>query len=292
MRRREPARMPRTALAALVASALVGLFPAHAEAQLLDRLRGAADKAQQVADQYGDAVIPISTEQEVTIGRGIAAVVAGRYQVARDEDLADYVNLVGSTLASVAPRDGVAYRFAVLDTDEVNAFAAPGGYIFVTRGALALMEDEAMLAGVLAHEIGHVDERDVVAEIQSKARTTLGIREAADRVDLAGEEYLRKAVETGTGALFMGLSREDELAADAFAIRRTAAVGYDPAGIRRFVAELESREGDEHVSLLEKTHPDPDERLKEIDAALRSLRRPAGEGVVAPERFRRHVPRD
>ena len=270
---------------------LILLASAPAEAQLLDRLRGAADRATQAketADRYGGAIVPISTEQEVTIGRGIAAVVAGRYTVLRDDDLTRYVNLVGTALTSASPRTGIAYRFAVLDTDEVNAFAAPGGYIFVTRGALALMDDEAMLAGVLAHEIGHVDERDVVEEIQSKARTTLGIEEAAEQVDITGEEYLKAAVESGTGALFMGLSREDELAADGFAVRRSAAVGYDPSGIRRFVEKLEDQEGEDNVSLLEKTHPDPDERLDQIEDALRPLRG-ASPGVVAAERFRRHV---
>ena len=277
---------PRGAAVPLTA-ALLAFAAAPAEAQLLDRLRGAADRARVVADRYGDAVIPVSTEQEVTIGRGIAAVVAGRYTVLRDPALTRYVNLVGAALASVQPRPGVAYRFAVLDTDEVNAFAAPGGYVFVTRGALALMEDEAMLAGVLAHEIGHVDARDVVEEIQSRARTTIGLQEASERVDVAGEEYLELAVDAGSTALFMGLSREDELAADAFALRRAAAAGYDPAGLRRFVAELEDREDDEEVSLLRKTHPDADERRKAIDRALRSVS--GGPGVTAPERFRRHV---
>lgn len=283
---RRPARFCGTAG---FAACLLVLVTSPASGQLLDRIRERVGQAQEVAEKVGTAVVPVSTEQEITIGRGIAAVVAGRYTLSRDEALTRYVGLVGSTLSSIEPRPGVPYRFAVLDTDEVNAFAAPGGLIFVTRGALALMEDEATLAGVLAHEIGHVDARDVVEEIQSKARTALGIEEAADRVDIAGEEYLRRAVETGATALFMGLSREDELAADAFAVRRTAAAGYDPEGIRRFVDELEDREGDEGVSLLEKTHPDPDDRLDGIDRALEGLPRRASSGVVAADRFRRHV---
>jgi predicted Zn-dependent protease len=275
------------ALALAVVAA--GSLASPAEGQILDRIRERVDQGRQVAEEVGALVVPVSTEQEVTIGRGIAAVVAGRYGVSRDEALTRYVNLVGAALASVAPRPGVAYRFAVLDSDEINAFAAPGGYIFVTRGALGLMDDEATLAGVLAHEIGHVDARDVVEEIQSKARTAWGIEQAAEEVDVAGEEYLRMAVEAGAGALFMGLSREDELEADGFAVRRASAAGYDPAGIRRFVEKLEDREDDENVSFLKKTHPDPDDRLDNIDRALRSLPREATK-VLASERFRRHVP--
>lgn len=269
----------------LSAAVLFLLTAVPVEGQILDRVRDAANQAQRAADRYGAAIVPVSTEQEVTIGRGIAAVVAGRYTVVRDPALTRYVNLVGTVLVSVAPRPGIAYRFAVLDTDEVNAFAAPGGYIFVTRGALALMDDEAMLAGVLAHEIGHVDERHVVEEIQSRARTALGIEEAAERVDVTGEEYLQKAVETGAGALFMGLSRADELAADALGARRAAAAGYDPSGLSRFVEKLEERAGGESVSLLEKTHPDPDDRGDALDEALESGRGDASGGVVAADRF-------
>lgn len=274
--------------AALLAAALA---PREASAQILDRIREKAEKAaevvteaQETADRYGAAVIPVSTEQEIEIGRGVAATVAGHYRVLRDPGLTRYVNLVGSAVASVDPRPGIAYRFAVLDTDEVNAFAAPGGYVFVTRGAIALMEDEAELAGVLAHEVGHVDARDVIEEIQDRARTEIGVEEISDRVDLAGEAYLRKAVETGAQALFMGLSREDELEADAFGVRRAAGAGYDPAGLERFVAALAERSGDASVSFLEKTHPDPDDRLERIDAELAGLTGAAD--VRAEARFR------
>ena len=184
--------------------ALLAAGPASADAQILDRILDKAEQVKEVADKVGSAVVPISTEQEIEIGRGIAATIAGHYGVVEDSPLDAYVRLVGTTVAAVDPRSDVRYRFAVLDTDEVNAFAAPGGYVFVTRGALAIMEDEAMLAGVLAHEVGHVNHKDVIAEIQSRARTDLGITEAAERVDVTGEEYLQKAVESGASALFMG----------------------------------------------------------------------------------------
>lgn len=269
------------------------LLPATAHAQLLGKIRErvaqVADRmedAHETADRYGAAVIPISTAQERTIGHGIAATVAGHYGVLRDPGLTRYVNLVGAVVADQAPpRDGIEYAFAVLDSDEVNAFAAPGGWIFVTRGAIAAMEDEATLAAVLAHEVGHVVARDVVDEIRDKVRTRLGMEVAADAVDVAGEAFLMAAVETGATALFMGLSREDELNADEFAIRAAAAAGYDPRGLGRFLATLVELAGDDETSLLEQTHPDPADRRTRAEIVVRSLD-DGGPRIEAADRFR------
>ena len=274
-----------------VAAALLALAaPAPAEAQIFDRIRDRAEQVLDTAEKVGAAVVPISTEQEIEIGRGVAATVAGHYTLDRDSMLTRYVNLVGNAVASADPRPDVVYRFAVLDSDEVNAFAAPGGYVFVTRGALALMEDEAMLAGVLAHEVAHVNQRDVIEEIQSRARTDLGIREAAERVDITGEAYLEQAIGLGANALFLGLSREDELEADSIGMRLATDTGYDRSGIERFIEELDDHSDEESLSLLEKTHPDPDDRLDAVREAMRRIPDDRAGKVVATERFRRHVP--
>jgi predicted Zn-dependent protease len=258
-------------------SAIASVSPA--EAQLLDRIKQAAGIAQRVAP----AVITISTEQEVEIGRGIAATIAGYYGVVQDPQLTRYVNLVGLAVASVDPRTDIAYRFAVLDSDDVNALAAPGGYVFVTRGALALMNDEAMLAGVLGHEVGHVNRRHVVNEIRARARTELGLEEITEQINLTGEEYLEQTIQLGTTALFMGLSREDELEADAYGVKVAAGAGYDPKGLTRFLAALPNAEA-ERRSLLAKTHPDIDDRLDEIDDAIDDLETDDAT-VTASDRF-------
>jgi predicted Zn-dependent protease len=258
-----------------------------ASAQIFDRVRERAEQALDVAEKVGAAVVPISTEQEIEIGRGVAATVAGHYTLYRDTTLTRYVNLVGNAVAAANPRPDVVYRFAVLDTDEVNAFAAPGGYVFVTRGALALMEDESMLAGVLAHEVTHVNQRDVIEEIQDRARTEMGISEAAERIDITGEEYLQKAIGVGANALFMGLGREDEIEADTIGMRMASDTGYDRAGLERFVTLLEHSADDESLSLLEKTHPDPDDRLDALADAMRRIPPDRVGRVVATARFLR-----
>ncbi len=250
-----------------------------AEAQLLDRIKKAAGIAQRTAP----AVITISAEQEVEIGRGIAATIAGYYGVVQDSELTRYVNLVGLAVASVDPRTDIAYRFAVLDSDDVNALAAPGGYVFVTRGALALMNDEAMLAGVLGHEVGHVNRRHVVKEIRARARTELGLEEITEQINLTGEEYLEQTIQLGTTALFMGLSRGDELEADAYGVEVAAGAGYDPNGLTRFLAALPNAEA-ERRSLLAKTHPDIDDRLDAINDAIDDLETDDAT-VTASDRF-------
>lgn len=283
-------RMPQSIAVAIVAASILAptLAPVPARAQILDRILDRAEEAKDVADKVGAAVVPISTEQEIVIGRGIAATIAGHYGVLSDSLLTRYVNLVGTAVAAVDPREDVRYRFAVLDTDDVNAFAAPGGYVFVTRGALAIMQDEAMLAGVLAHEVGHVNHRDVVEEIQSRARTELGIQEAAERVDITGEEYLKRAVETGASALFMGLSREDELAADAFGVRTAAGAGYDPSGLERFVAAISTAPSEER-SLLTRTHPDAEDRIAAIQTEIGKLSAAGREGITESRRFQERM---
>jgi len=267
----------------LLASAAPG------RAQILDRLRNRAEQVLDTAEKVGTAVVPISTEQEIEIGRGIAATVAGHYTLSHDSTLTRYVNLVGNAVAAADPRPDVVYHFAVLESDEVNAFAAPGGYVFVTKGALALMDDEAMLAGVLAHEVAHVNQKDVIEEIQDRAWTELGIREAAERIDVTGEEYLEKAIGVGTNALFMGLGREDEIEADTIGMRMASDTGYDRTGVERFVSRLAEHSEDESLSLLEKTHPDTDDRLSALREAMRRIPSDRSGRVVAADRFRRHL---
>jgi predicted Zn-dependent protease len=264
---------PAAALAAL-ALLSAGTTTAAAAQGVLDRLRQAANIAR--------SLLPISTAKEVEIGRGIAATIAGRYPVSTDATLTRYVNLVGLTVASQDPRPDITYRFAVLETPTVNAYAAPGGYVFITRGALGLIENEAELAGVLAHEVGHVNERHVIEQIR-KSDT---MRQVRDQLDIKGST-LDKVVGTGTDALFMGLSRGDELQADSCGIVYAAAAGYDPGGLAAFIARLNSHAGEGALADFFATHPKPDERIERLHAIAR--REGLTTGVKLAERYRENV---
>ena len=260
---------------ALVAALLAALPAASARAQsLLDRMRQAANIAR--------TLLPISTEKEIEIGRNIAATIAGRFPVSSDAALTRYVNLVGLTVASQAPRGDITYRFAVLETPVVNAYAAPGGYIFITRGSLSLIRSEAELAGVLAHEVGHVNARHVINQIR-KSDT---MREVRNTVDLRGAT-LDAVVGTGTNALFTGLSRGDELEADSLGLEYAAGAGYDPGGLAAFVGRLDQHAGEGPVSEFFATHPRPDERVERLTAIAQ--REGLAGGVTLTERYAANV---
>lgn len=247
----------RKLLAAFAGAALLVGTCAPAEAQnLRDRLRRAAQTAGEVARTF----LPISTGKEVEIGRGVAATVAGRYPVSQDTGLTLYVNLVGLAVAGEAPRPDIAYRFAVLETPDVNAFASPGGYIFITRGALALIQNEAELAGVLAHEVAHVNRRHVIEQIR-KADV---VREVRDQAGISGET-LDRVVGHGSNVLFTGLSRDDEGEADSLGLEYAVSAGYDAGGLAAFVTRLGERGAEGPLAELMSTHPRPAERLERLN---------------------------
>jgi beta-barrel assembly-enhancing protease len=262
--------------------ALLALVSSGADAQSLkDRLKKAAAKVTETGQKVTEAgltvgtVLPIDAEKEIEIGRGIAATVAGRYRVSTDAKLTEYINLVGLVVAAEAPRADIAYRFAVLETSDVNAFAAPGGYIFITKGALNLIENEAELAGVLAHELGHVNRRHVIEQI----RKVDVLREVREQSGIEGDK-LDKVVGHGANVLFTGLSRSDEAEADSLALQYVSSAGYDTRGFADFITRLGARSSESRLGELLSTHPRPSERMRTITRVMARLN-PGGELLAA-----------
>jgi len=237
------------------------------------------------------ALMPMSEAEEVAIGKAIAAEVAGRYGVVRDRDLTRYVNLVGKTVARKSDRPNLEYRFAVLDTDIINSYACPGGYIFITRGALEAMTSEAELAAVLAHEVAHVAKKHIVKEIEQKEFLEAGGTAAANYLN-ADPRIFNMATAHGTELLFMGLSRTDEYQADKTGIGYANDAGYDAAGLISFLEVLkDTSESDapEGVSLLFATHPDIDDRISRASSVISTKGYDEAGGEVLADRFARHV---
>jgi predicted Zn-dependent protease len=270
---------PGAAIASALGVLLLAGLARPAEAQdWRDRLRRAVRGAAQVVQ----TLLPISTDKEIEIGRGIAATVAGRYPIAQDEALTTYLNLVGLTVAGEAPRPDITYRFAVLETPDVNAFASPGGYIFLTRGALGLMESEAELAGVLAHEVGHVNRRHVIEGI----RKADFMREVRDQAGINGA-MLNRAVGAGANVLFSGYSRADEAEADSLGVLYAASAGYDPAGLPTFVSHLRRHAGEGPLAEIFATHEPPEARIQRLQRVIQRESISGGERLA--DRFAQRV---
>jgi predicted Zn-dependent protease len=235
--------------------------------------------------RIGQQALPIDPAREREIGFGIAATVAGRYRLAPDEALTRYLNLVGQSVAQQSVRGGeVDFRFGLLDTEDVNAYAAPGGYVLITRGALGLMESEAELAGVLAHELAHVDQKHVVEAIR-RSSVFLQMR---DETQMRGSG-LDSLAAVGTGVLFTGLSRVDELQADSLGLIYAAAAGYRSDGLLQFLRHLQTAEGAGSGALAEwrATHPSTADRIQAVERQLTRLG--AVQGADGAARFRGRI---
>ncbi len=216
--------------------------------------------------------------------------MAGRWPVVGDSVLTSYVSLVGFTVATQSPRwTELPFHFAVLETEDVNAFAAPGGYIFVTRGALRLMESEAELAGVLAHEVAHVDQKHVLERVRRGDM----LNRAREEADLTGA-ILDEIAKAGTEALFTGLGRGEEMEADSLGVIYATAAGYRPDGLATFVARLAqsgtpaARGG--FLRELQATHPPAPDRLEALRRQLAASGVDPASGRLLAERYRRFIP--
>jgi len=219
----------------------------------------------------------ISPEQEYYVGRAVGAVVLGRYPVYSDERATAYVNLLGQTLAAASDRPETfrGYHFLILDSDEINAFAAPGGLIFVTRGILRCARSEDGVAAILAHEIAHVQEKHglqaikksrlttAVTSVALTAAQTLGPDALAELTTLF-DDSIRDITSTLTNS---GYSRSFEREADRGAVMILQRVGYDPRALVD-VLEVMGEKLEPKGLDFAKTHPDPAQRIKVVEKAV------------------------
>jgi len=202
----------------------------------------------------------VSPQQELQIGgEGYKAVVA-EYGLYDDPLLQAYVNEVGQKVALSSHQPSLAWHFAVLDDPTVNAFAMPGGYIYVTRGILAHLNSEAQLAGVLGHEIGHVTHRHSAERITQQQLYGLGLGVAS-----VFSQTVRRygdLAQQGLGLLFLKYSRDDERQADELGVAYATGAGYDPREVPATYATLKrvSDQAGQRLPGFLSTHPDPGDR--------------------------------
>jgi predicted Zn-dependent protease len=268
--------MSRLLLACLLALAL------PAQAQLNFNL----DKLLDTAKNVGKATSEIGEREEIEIGADMAARLLGAAPLAANDALQRYVNRVGRWLASQTERPGLPWRFGVLEAPQLNAFATPGGHVFVTRGLLERMKSEAELAGVLAHEIAHVLRKHHLKAMQKNAQMELAGSAVAAlaRQDRSGASR-EKLLAAGSELLARGLDKSDELEADRLGVVIAARAGYDAYGLPAVLQTLQAMNPqDSGLALMFKTHPAPAERLEALEPMQATLDAYGGQAQLA-ERF-------
>ena len=247
-----------------------------------------ADKVVKGAMLVND--LNISPEQERQIGATVSERIRQRYGVVQDPAVHRYVALVGTALAQSSAKPALAWQFIVLDTDGVNAFAAPGGFIHVTRGALGLMQNEAELAGVLAHELIHVTEQHTINAIKKSKMAEFGIDEGAARAPGGGLSQLAISAfaDKATELVLAGFGRSEEIESDTKGLALANKVGYAPTGLSTFLQRL----ADRNASATQKqglfaSHPEMKERLDKIAKQITSQKLTAT--ATLEERFAKFV---
>lgn len=273
-------RLPELALIVLASACLAlprPLSGAEADTQWRQRVSAVSDE-----------VTREDVTEEIRFGREIAARLIGRFGYMENAPLTKYVNLVGHTISTNANRPEIEFHFAVLNTDELNAYAAPGGYVFVTKGALANMQDEAELAAVLAHEVTHISERHVVKELNihgTEGSAAAGLARIIGGGTEAARVTFFQIVDKALDILIKdGYRREDETQADGGAVTLCALTGYDPSALVRYFDRISIAKGSQ-TEILDKTHPAYAARIAGLKQALSAEGIDAGSFKTNKQRF-------
>ncbi|MFZ2161610.1 MAG: M48 family metalloprotease [Sideroxyarcus sp.] len=205
--------------------------------------------------------------EETAIGRQIAGNLLGASPLVKDARLQKYVNQVGTWVASQSERPDLPWHFGVIQSTDVNAFAAPGGYIFVTLGLYRLLQNEADLAGVLGHEIGHVIRKHHLKVLQQSKLLDAGSKALSKQA--GGNDKVQQLIGSGAEIVARGLDKDAEFEADRIGVVLATRAGYDAYGLPGVLQQIGHFAKDEdNVALLFKTHPHPDDRLVQLDNAM------------------------
>jgi len=286
-------RSHRRWLSLMVLLSLPGLWGCVGAVSALPAISIAATGATKAAKASRE----ISDSEEYYVGRAVAARLLSQYPLYQSAAVTEYVNEVGQTVArkSARPNTFKGYHFAVLNTNELNAFACPGGTIFITKGLLATCSSEDELAAVLAHECTHVANKDGINSI-SKARwtevfTAMGTEAARMYGGIAGN--LVPLFEGSIDDVFKtmvvnGYSRTAEYAADAGAVATLTKAGYDPGAMAAMLEKLLAKDKATNSGIF-KTHPPTNERLTKVKAEVGKEAKPSPAEGKRTKRFEKTV---
>jgi predicted Zn-dependent protease len=257
--------------------------------------------AKRISKEVSKASNPISDVEEYYIGRSVAANIVAKYPVLDNDELTNYVSLVGSTvvLNSNMPVTYGGYHFAILDTEDVNAFASPGGIIFLTKGLIDSLENEDELAAVLSHEVAHINNRDGISTIEASRKSSLGTLFLKEPFRIAGtitpaelsqvSNLFIQAIDSVFDTVAVnGYSDSQELAADKDALVFLTRSGYDPSALLNYRTRLADKGGSTLLLKME-NNPTPFERVENIKLNLPPVHVDQSLVEARSERFHTYV---
>lgn len=240
----------------------------------LDISEEPAPEAPEVAGT-NNALPRLSEEEEIEIGQEVAVQVEQEYGIYRNPDALSRVTAIGERIAPHSDRPQLVYHFTLLDTDEINAFAVPGGFIYVTRGMLDFVASDDELAGIIGHEIAHVARRHGAQKIEAITLAIAAGEAAGKRVPRLNTIYQRKSAQiaaTMTEVLvFRGWSRKQEYAADTYGTLYMAAAGYDPQAILVIFGRMQQQFSPNTpgpAARLLSTHPPFEQRIENVEKTI------------------------
>src|SRR2546423_7422668 len=212
----------------------------------------------------------VSTQQEVEMGQSYVQQINQQLPIIQDPELNRYVNVLGDSIARLTSRSDLPeWRFYIVDSKEVNAFAVPGGFVYVNRGLIERTQKMDQLAGVLGHEIGHVVRRHSIKQMQQQQGANIGVTLACVLTSICNNQAGQAAIQVGGTALFAKFSRQDEAEADEEGVRNTVRAGISPNGMpEMFQILIDERQANpSSVESWFATHPLEEDRI----AATRAL---------------------
>jgi beta-barrel assembly-enhancing protease len=215
----------------------------------------------------------ISQQQEQQMGAEYASQINAQLPIVQDAEINRYINVLGDSIARLADARGIDYNFYVVNDASINAFAVPGGYIYINRGLIDKTQNLSQLAGVLGHEIGHVVRRHSVQQMEKAQGANIGVVLGCTLINVCGGDLAQAAINVGGSALFAKFGRDDEREADRDAVSSVVRAGIHPRGIPEMfqilLAERERSPG--AVEGWFSTHPGEEERVRETQAIINTI---------------------
>jgi predicted Zn-dependent protease len=212
----------------------------------------------------------VSTQQEVEMGAGYATQISQQLPLVKDPEIVRYINVLGDSISKVADDRSLTWHFEVVDSREVNAFAVPGGYVYINRGLIERAQTMNQVATVMGHEIGHVVKRHSIKQMQQAQGANMGVSLVCILTRVCESGLGQTAINVGGGVLFAKFSRNDENEADVEGIKFAVAAGIDPRGMPAMFRILldERKARPDAVAAWFLSHPLEEERIAATQALI------------------------